>query len=88
MAANVWMRILPPQRRMIAAMTRGEAMDTTLGAGAKSRSKHNTFLAIPTVALMLSNHFPTATYGSRHAIAILALLIVAGWLAAAVVRRA
>src|SRR4029078_2804758 len=25
MAANVWMRILPPQRRMIAAMSRGEA---------------------------------------------------------------
>jgi uncharacterized membrane protein len=88
MTANVWMRILPPQRRMIAAMTKGEAMDATLGAGAKWRSKHNTFMAIPTVAIMLSNHFPTATYGSRHAIAILALLIVVGWLAAALVRRA
>ena len=87
MAANVWMRILPPQRRMIAAMVKGEAMDPSLGAGAKSRSRHNTFIVVPTVAIMVSNHFPTATYGSAHPIANLAVLIVAGWLAAAVIRR-
>jgi len=87
MAANVWMRILPPQRRMIAAMARGEAMDPSLGVGAKSRSRHNTFIVVPTVAIMVSNHFPTATYGSAHPIAILAVLIVGGWLAAAVIRR-
>ena len=88
MAANVWMRILPPQRRMIAAMARGEAMDPALGQGAKQRSRHNTFLVVPTVAIMISNHFPTATYGNRHAVAVLAGLIVVGWIAAAVIRRA
>jgi uncharacterized membrane protein len=87
MAANVWMRILPPQRRMIAAMARGEAMDAALGAGAKERSKHNTFMAVPTVVIMVSNHFPTATYGSRYPIVTLSALILVGWLAAAVVRR-
>jgi uncharacterized membrane protein len=87
MAVNVWMRILPPQRHMIAAMARGETMDTSIGAGAKERSKHNTFMAVPTVLLMISNHFPTATYGSRYSVATLGMLILVGWGAAAILRR-
>src|ERR1044072_9510178 len=47
MAANVWMRILPAQRRMIAAVKEGRAPDPSEGARAKLRSKHNTFLVIP-----------------------------------------
>src|SRR5829696_7882538 len=45
MVNNVWMRILPPQRRMIAAGMKGEAFDAAAAAGAKRRSMHNTFLA-------------------------------------------
>ena len=37
MVSNVWMRILPPQRRMIAAAARSEPFDARLGAGAKQR---------------------------------------------------
>jgi uncharacterized membrane protein len=88
MASNVWMRILPPQRRMIAAAARGETIDPALGEGAKERSKHNTFIVVPTVFLMISNHFPTATYGNRYSLATMAVLIVAGWCAAAILRRA
>jgi uncharacterized membrane protein len=88
MAANVWMRILPPQRRMIAAAARGEAIEPALGAGAKQRSKHNTFMAVPVAFIMISSHFPTATYGNRHSLIVLALLMVVGWAAAAVLRRA
>jgi uncharacterized membrane protein len=88
MTANVWMRILPPQRRMIAAAARGESFDEALGAGAKQRSKHNTFLAVPTTFIMISNHFPTATYGSDYAVAVLGALILVGWGAAAILRRA
>lgn len=88
MTANVWVRILPPQRRMIAAAVRGEAIDHTLGEGAKQRSKHNTFMAVPVAFIMISSHFPIATYGSRHSLAVLAVLIVVGWAAAAVLRRA
>lgn len=87
MVLNVWMRILPPQRRMIAAAAKGEPFDTTLAAGAKERSKHNTFLAIPTTFIMISNHFPTATYGNEHALPILAALILVGWALAAAARR-
>ena len=88
MVNNVWMRILPPQRRMIAAGTRGEPFDPAIAAGAKRRSMHNTYLAIPTVLLMISNHYPTATYGNHYAIPILGGLILAGWGAAAYLRRA
>jgi uncharacterized membrane protein len=88
MATNVWMRILPPQRRMIAAAARGSALDPSLGAGAKRRSKHNTFLAVPTTFIMISNHFPTATYGSHYSVVVLGALILVGWGAAAILRRA
>ena len=88
MVMNVWMRILPPQRRMIAAAAKGEHFDETLAAGAKQRSKHNTFLAVPTTFIMISSHFPTATYGNHDAVAVLGALILVGWVAAGVLRRA
>jgi len=88
MVLNVWMRILPPQRRMIAAAAKGEHFDQTLAGGAKERSKHNTFLAIPTTFIMISSHFPTATYGNHYAAAVLGALILVGWGAAALLRRA
>ena len=82
MTANVWFRILPAQRKMIAAAAAGTALDPSLGAQAKLRSKHNTFLAVPVVFLMLSNHYPVATYGNRYAWPVLIALIVLGWVAA------
>ena len=88
MVLNVWMRILPPQRRMIAAAAKGEPFDATLAASAKERSKHNTFLAVPTTFIMISNHFPTATYGNHYAVAVLGALILVGWFAAGILRRA
>ncbi len=88
MAANVWMRILPAQRKMIAATSEGRPVDETLGARAKLRSKHNTFMVVPLVFTMISNHFPAATYGDRYNWARLAGLILLGWIAAKILRRA
>jgi uncharacterized membrane protein len=88
MTLNVWMRILPAQRKMIAAASAGQKFDLTLGAQAKLRSKHNTFMAVPVVFLMISNHFPVATYGNTHSWGILAGLILLGWLAAKLIRSA
>jgi uncharacterized membrane protein len=87
MTLNVWMRILPAQRKMLAAAAAGEKLDASLGAQAKLRSKHNTFLAVPVVFLMLSNHFPVATYGSRYNWEIMLALIVVGWGAAKLIRE-
>ncbi len=87
MTLNVWMRILPAQRRMIAAAAAGEKFDAALGAQAKLRSKHNTFMAVPVVFLMLSSHYPVATYGNRYAWEIMLALIVAGWGVAKLIRE-
>ena len=88
MAANVWMRILPAQKKMIRAINEGRKPDDALSAQAKLRSKQNTFMAVPVVFIMISNHFPGVTYGERYNWAILAVLILLGWIAAKFVRRA
>jgi uncharacterized membrane protein len=88
MVLNVWMRILPAQRKMIAAAATGATFDPALGAQAKLRSKHNTFMAVPVVFIMLSNHFPVATYGNTYSWQILVALVLIGWGAAKVIRQA
>lgn len=87
MTLNVWMRILPTQRRMLAAAAAGEKFDASAGAQAKLRSKHNTFLAVPVVFLMLSNHYPVATYGNHYGWEVMVGLVVAGWGAAKLIRK-
>ena len=88
MTVNVWERILPAQRKMIAAAAAGAAFDPALGAQAKLRSKHNTFMAVPVLFIMISNHFPVATYGNTYGWEILVALVLIGWGAATVMRRA
>jgi uncharacterized membrane protein len=88
MTWNVWAGILPAQRKMIAVAAAGEQFDPALAAQAKLRSKHNTFLAVPVVFLMLSNHYPVATYGNRYAWPVMLALIVVGWIAAKIIREA
>ena len=43
-------------------------------------------MGVPTVILMLSNHFPTATYGNDHAFLVLCGLVLAGMGAAKILR--
>jgi uncharacterized membrane protein len=77
MVANVWMRILPAQQKMIDATQRGEVPDYTPGIRAKQRSVHNNYMTFPVLFIMLSNHFPS-TYGHTHNWLILAGIIVCG----------
>jgi len=88
MAANVWMRILPVQRRMVAALKAGREPNQAEALKAKTSSKHNTFMVVPVVFIMISNHFPTITYGHRYNWVILSVFVLVGWAAAAVLRRA
>lgn len=88
MAANVWMHILPAQRRMIEALKGGKQPDQRFAAQAKLRSKQNTFMAVPVVFIMISSHFPGVTYGQRYNWLILSILILVGWIAAKFIRRA
>ena len=87
MALNVWVRILPAQRQLIAAVKAGTEPDMRLADLAKQRSKQNTFIVLPVVLIMISNHFPVATYGNiQYNWAILAVLVIVGWIAAAIIR--
>ncbi len=77
MASNVFLRIIPAQRHMIAATTAGQPVDTSYGLRAKARSVHNHYLTLPVLFLMLSNHFP-ALYGHTYSWAVLGLVGVFG----------
>jgi len=88
MTANVWLRILPAQRRMIADLEEGRQPDAALAARAKLRTKHNTYMVVPTVFIMVSNHYPVATYGNKYNWVVLSVLILAGWGAAKLLRSA
>ncbi len=77
MAANVFFRIIPAQRHMLAATAAGTPVDTSYGLRAKGRSLHNHYLTLPVLFTMLSNHFPS-TYGHRWAWVVVVLLFVFG----------
>lgn len=87
MALNVWVRILPAQKKLVAAIAAGQPPDPVLAERAKNRSKHNTFIILPVVMTMISNHFPTATYGSDYNWQVFAVLVLVGWAAAKIVRE-
>jgi len=88
MTVNVWEVILPAQRTLVAALNAGQSPDLDLAHRAKTRSKHNTFMVIPVVFIMISNHFPTATYGTSENWIVLSILVLIGWGAAKILRRA
>lgn len=77
MVANVWMRILPAQRKMIAATNKGEVPDFAWGERAKTRSIHNNYMTFPLIFIMFSNHFPS-TYGHALNWLVLMLIMLAG----------
>ncbi len=77
MAVNVFGLIVPNQRRIVAALLRGEAPDPALGALGKQRSVHNNYLTLPVLVLMVSNHYPMLT-GHPHVWLLVALILVMG----------
>ncbi len=77
MTANVFMIIIPGQKRIVAALRAGEAPDPALGERAKQRSTHNNYLTLPVIFLMLSVHYPLA-FATRWNWVIVALVLVIG----------
>lgn len=65
MAANVFLTIIPNQRKVVASLLAGETPDPRLGKMAKQRSLHNNYMTLPVVLIMISNHYP-ALYGSPY----------------------
>lgn len=87
MTANVWQRIIPAQKQMVRAAREGGIPDQRLADRAKNRSRHNTYLIMPVLLIMISNHFPVTLYGHDYNWAILGGLTVLGWGAAHVIRN-
>jgi len=79
MVANVFFVIIPGQRKMVAAIARGEEPDPIYGIRGKQRSVHNNYLTLPVLFIMISNHYPM-TYGHPLNWAILGAIIIAGML--------
>lgn len=65
MAFNVWFRIWPAQQKIITAVKEGNKPDADLVALAGSRSKHNTYMSLPLVWMMIDTHtvVPYASLG-------------------------
>jgi uncharacterized membrane protein len=64
MAFNVWFRIWPAQQKIITAVKSGQAPDAALVAMAGARSRHNTYMSVPLIWLMINQH--TVTFSSQH----------------------
>jgi len=75
MSANVFFWIIPAQRKQVAAMQRGEAVDPMLGKRAKQRSYHNNYLTLPVLFTMISNHY-ASTYNHPQAWLVLMLIML------------
>jgi len=78
MAANVWMRIWPNQRKIIAAAKAGTPPPDGVAPIAALRSKHNTYMSVPLILFMLSSHFPTV-YGNDLRWIIAPVIVAVGW---------
>ena len=79
MALNVWMVIWPSQRKIIAATAAGTPPDANLVALAGLRSRQNTYMSVPLLFTMISNHYPTM-YGGAYRDLCLAGVIALGFL--------
>lgn len=74
MAGNVFRVIMPSQRALLAAIEKGEAPDPKWGLKAKLHSTHNTYLTLPLLFVMISNHYPF-TYAHQFNWLILLVII-------------
>jgi uncharacterized membrane protein len=81
MSANVFFWIIPGQRKVVAAMTSGQAYDANAlaihGKRGKQRSVHNTYFTLPVIFAMLSNHY-SFLYTHEHRWVLLFVMMFAG----------
>jgi uncharacterized membrane protein len=86
MAANVFLVIIPNQKKMTAQLIAGQAPDPKYGAIGKQRSVHNNYLTLPVLLMMVSNHYPML-YSHPYSWLVVALIIVIGGLVRHLINR-
>jgi uncharacterized membrane protein len=77
MVANVFVIIIPYQRKTVDAMLAGKEPDPVWGQLGKQRSVHNNYLTLPVVFLMLSNHYPLF-FATKYNWLIVAIVLLIG----------
>lgn len=77
MVANVFVVIIPNQKRIVADLVAGRSPDPAMGDAGKQRSVHNNYLTLPVVFLMISNHYPLL-YATRYNWLIVAVVLLIG----------
>jgi len=77
MAANVFIHIIPGQKRMVAQIRAGQPVDPRPGQIGKQRSVHNTYFTLPVLFTMISNHYPM-TYSHANGWLVLLVMMAAG----------
>ena len=86
MAVNVFMVIIPNQKKAVAQLIAGQEPDPKYGAIGKQRSVHNNYLTLPVLLMMVSNHYPML-YSHPYSWLVVALIIVVGGLARHLINR-
>ncbi len=77
MVANVFVVIIPNQRKTVARLIAGEAPDPAWGEQAKQRSVHNNYLTLPVIFLMMGTHYPLF-YATKFNWLIVAIVLAIG----------
>src|SRR3982074_1275574 len=77
MVANVFVIVIPNQKKTVAALLAGKEPDPKWGADAKQRSVHNNYLTLPVVFLMIANHYPLM-FATRFNWLIVAIMLAIG----------
>src|SRR6267154_558059 len=77
MVANVFLTIIPNQKKIVAALLAGQSPDPKLGKTGKERSVHNNYLTLPVLVLMISNHYPLL-FATRYNWLIVAIVLALG----------
>src|SRR6202162_654457 len=77
MVANVFVIIIPYQKKTVACLLKGETPDPRWGGYGKQGSIHNNYLTLPVIFLMLSNHYPLF-FATRFNWLIVAVVLLTG----------
>ncbi|GGF70479.1 urate hydroxylase PuuD [Alteromonas lipolytica] len=80
MVANVWLNIMPAQRKMVDAVAAKQPVDPAWGAGAKLRSVHNNYLTLPILFIMISNHYPMTYQHPQNWLVLVAIMALSAWI--------
>jgi len=79
MAGNVFLGIIPAQKKFAAAVQAGQDPDPAPAAFAKQRSMHNNYFTLPVLFCMISNHYPFLYGHSYNWVILIAIMAITAY---------